>query len=233
MKKDTIDLVKIENKESGFTLVEVMVVMAILAVMVVILIGILNPISLIGKANDSRRKSDLNKIRTAFEEYFNDKGEYPLITDVYAWNVVSNCGTVIDEMKKYLNKWPCDPKKQPYRIAINNNPRWFKAVTNLENKLDKNIPTDWYKEGTYPTSNFNKNEANYGVSSSNVLWYETDIVPDCNSSYCYIGSNCNQASSFTGCNRERDNTECYTRHNPTDACNYIGCLVPCCGVGCE
>jgi len=221
------------DRKSGFTLVEILVVMSILAVMTVILIGILNPVVLIGRANDSRRKSDLNKIRTAFEEYFNDKGEYPSTTDVYQWNVAANCGKSIDEMKKYLSSWPCDPKKQPYRIAINTNPRWFKIVTNLENKSDKNIPVDWYKEGTYPTSNFNKVEANYGVSSSNVLWYEGDVIADCDSSFCYIDSYCNQASIFVGCNKERDKTECYTRHNPTDSCNYIGCLVPCCGAGCN
>ena len=66
--------------QSGFTLVELLIVMTILVIFAVILIGIIKPNTLIGKANDSRRKSDLNKIRTAFEEFFNDKGRYPTAT---------------------------------------------------------------------------------------------------------------------------------------------------------
>lgn len=156
------------------TLIEVLLVMAILALLVAVVVGGLNPIALIGKANDSRRKSDLNKIRTAFEEYFNDKGDYPTSEQLRSWNIKDNCNKPIDEIKKYLRSWPCDPHGQTYLMIVDNDKDWFKVVTNLENKQDKDIPDGWYGDDTYVryTALFDRQIVNYGVSSSNVLWYE-------------------------------------------------------------
>ena len=61
----------------GFTLIELMVVVTILAIMSMILVGIINPIALVNRGRDARRKKDLARIKTAFEEYYNDKGCYP------------------------------------------------------------------------------------------------------------------------------------------------------------
>ena len=66
--------VKLIMKNKGFTLMELLIVMAILMILIVILVGIINPAGLLGKTNDSRRKRDLDAIRKSFEEYFNDKG---------------------------------------------------------------------------------------------------------------------------------------------------------------
>jgi prepilin-type N-terminal cleavage/methylation domain-containing protein len=156
---------------SGFTLVELLIVMTILVIFAVILIGIIKPNVLVGRANDSKRKTDLNKIRTAFEEFFNDKGRYPTTAEINIWNQLSNCDKTIPDLKNYLNVWPCDPDKKIYRIVVGAN--WFKVATNLEYKQDKDIPVDWYKSGTYIGSGFSKSDVNYGVSSSNILWYSS------------------------------------------------------------
>lgn len=143
-------------KNRGFTLVELLIVISIIVVMAVILVGALNPVALVNKAQDSRRKNDLNKIKIAFEAYYNNKGEYP--ADV-SWNVSSNCGKPIAQMSSYLTNLPCDPNKTTYEITtINTNT--FKVLTSLENKKDKDIPLSW------------TNRLNYGVSSSNILWYQ-------------------------------------------------------------
>jgi prepilin-type N-terminal cleavage/methylation domain-containing protein len=86
-------------KSKGFTLMELLIVMAILMILIIILIGIINPASLVGKANDSRRKKDLDAIRKSFEEYFNDKGVYPI--DIGNWNIKTNCKSSI--FNSYLN----------------------------------------------------------------------------------------------------------------------------------
>jgi prepilin-type N-terminal cleavage/methylation domain-containing protein len=62
---------------SGFTLIELIVVIGILAVLAIFLIAIVNPFEQYKKANDARRKSDLGQIQRALEAYYQDYGRYP------------------------------------------------------------------------------------------------------------------------------------------------------------
>ncbi len=223
------DLTKQKTKK-GFTLVEILVVMSILAIMVTATIGILDPIALVGRARDSKRKRDLNDIKTSFEEFFNDKGRYPTSSELSSWNQPANCGKSLVGIKKYLRTWPCGLDKKNYRITVSDN--WFKAVVNLENKKDKDIPKDWYKDGSYPGSNFLKSEVNYGVSSSNVLWYEGNVSSDCDDSLCFVDA-CNWAPISIGCNVIRDGKQCYLYNNASGSCSDVGCARSCCGAGCS
>jgi len=211
--------VKTENKKKlGFTLVELLVVMVILSLLMIAAVGVLNPRSLTDRATDLARKKDLNKMRTAFEEYFNDKGKYPSFSDLNNWNVSGNCNKTVSEMSNYLNKWPCGTGNTPYTIIVNTN--WFKVVTNLGNKKDKDIPEGWYDGSRTYTTNFNKNEVNYGVSSSNVLWYEGDISAACGSICLKLNaSGCNDAAGV-GC-KSPDN--CYL-----GTCSLVSCKVSSC-----
>lgn len=233
MKQDLRFKNKTIRKNLAFTLTEILLVMGILLVMVTILIGIINPVAMVNKARDSRRKSDLNKIRTAFEEYFTDKGYYPSATSIgSSWNLEKNCGKQIDEVKKYLRVWPCDPDNKPYVIIANDN--YFKIVVNLENKKDKDIPIDWYETGTYTTSAFynQKQGVNYGVSSSNILWYDGDttLPPQCGS-----GRDCIKKIGGLPvvCNFDNDGCSCSVLNG--DIC-WLGsvddaCLVSSCCMG--
>lgn len=212
------------SKNFGFTLVELLVGMAILVTLMVIAIGTINPIAMVGKAKDSRRKSDLNKIKTAFEEYFNDKGYYPTSADLTTWNVSSNCDKAISAITKYLKVWPCDPDKKVYTMITKNN--WFKVVTNLENKKDDDIPSGWYTPGSYPTSEFNnRNIVNYGVSSTNILWYEGEGF--CDTTTCFK----NGCQDFPGnvCVSNGTDTICHRRsNNLNNPCNDPLCEVSSC-----
>lgn len=141
-------------------------------IMIAIVIGTLNPIALVNRAGDSRRKNDLNKIKVAFEAYHTNKGVYPTAQEVSVWNVQANCDKEVSQIKSYLKVLPCDTLKKPYEIIIINPKTTFKILTNLQNRKDLNIPPDWYAVDTYPAYRFRKNQVNYGVSSSNILWYE-------------------------------------------------------------
>jgi len=63
-------------KKKGFTLVELLIVMAILLMMATMMVGTLNSVGIFNKARDARRKKDIGRIKIAFEDYYNDKGCY-------------------------------------------------------------------------------------------------------------------------------------------------------------
>lgn len=218
---------KRNSKNFGFTLVELLIVMAILAMLMVMVVGILNPVALVNRARDSRRKNDLNKFRIAFEEYYNDKGVYPY-GEMDFCKLKENCGKKIQDMKGYLNNCLCDPNGQPYNLLIDHN--WFKVMTNLENKNDTSIPADWYTDGSYSVSGLDKKIVNYGVSSPNILWYERKVGSDCDWNRCYANESCDDAN--VGC-KETERGYCYLYNNLTKSCRDPVCRVSCCGNGCS
>lgn len=91
----------------GFSLIELIVVMAIIGVLATVLIAIINPATQLNKANDGKRKADMSKIQFALEAYRADEGGYapglypPDCPDSAA--LAGLTGTV------YLEKIPCDP----------------------------------------------------------------------------------------------------------------------------
>ncbi len=187
-------VMKIGNKgyiylQKGLTLVELLVVLIILAILMVMMIGNFNPVAVINRGKDAQRKKDLAKIKVAFEEYYNDKGCYP------NKELIDSLDCKTNDFIPWITSWPCDPNGSKYVIMVDssNCPRWFKAMTNLQYKKDKDIPEDWYNwkysenvrigDGTLQAG-----EINYGVSSTNVLWYEFSLPPECNTAFkqCYI-----------------------------------------------
>jgi prepilin-type N-terminal cleavage/methylation domain-containing protein len=60
--------------QSGFTLIELLVVIAIIGMLSTVAITSLNGAR--SKARDARRKSDLEQILLAFEQYYADNGRY-------------------------------------------------------------------------------------------------------------------------------------------------------------
>ena len=94
----------------GFTLIEVLIVVAILAILTIAVI-----MSLTGnrdKAADAKMKSDLDRLKIAFEDYYNDHNCYPPA----AWFASSSdCNS--GNLRPYLNAIPCDPKTGlPYKL---------------------------------------------------------------------------------------------------------------------
>ena len=211
-------------KKSGFTLVEILIAMVIVITLAVMMVGIFVVIKPMEKSRDSQRKKDLNRIKQAFEEYFNDKGYYP--KDVSDWNIQSNCRSGNIDFSIYISPWPCDPNGDPYLIISETNK--FRVMTNLENKDDGEIPEDWYTRTDILLTGVAKNKVNYGVSSSNILWYENYINPDCDTSYCLVGSvdgDC--GSSGSGCSGDN----CFYSPIGGGGCTSK-CQVSCCGEGC-
>jgi len=96
---------------SGFTLIELVVVLLILAV----LVGALVPrvTDRLAAGRDAQRLEDMSAVRDAIEEYYIDKGQYPLPaknSGFGGWDV-SHDRNFIPELVKsgHLREMPSDP----------------------------------------------------------------------------------------------------------------------------
>lgn len=101
----------------GFTLAELLVVIAILVLLALALLVSLNPMAQIFKGYDSRRRSDLARIKVALEGYYSDHECYPQFDKDSNGNLTYVCDS--DFLKPYLDTMPCDPnEKKPYSIFL-------------------------------------------------------------------------------------------------------------------
>lgn len=68
---------EVENLRRGFTLVELLIVIALIGVLATALVATLNPIEQINKARDSRYKNDAAELLAAIERYYATQQFYP------------------------------------------------------------------------------------------------------------------------------------------------------------
>jgi prepilin-type N-terminal cleavage/methylation domain-containing protein len=161
--------------KSGFTLVELVVVMAILAIIIVITVGVFNPVAQMNKVYDVRAKKDVNRIKIAFEEYANDnKGCFPIVNESGdPLGLLSDAGCNTDAFAPWLSTWPCNPKGKHYLIYTEPKacPSWFKVATKLDNLKDMDIPVG-ISPSTVMGGEITGLTANYGASSTNIKWWD-------------------------------------------------------------
>lgn len=210
--------------KSGVTLVEILVVMAIIVLLAMAMVGGVDPIGLVNKARDAQRKKDVNRIKVAFEEYYNDKGCYPDSETISLLTASANCGSKV--FSPWLSTWPCDPNKIPYTIMTgydNKCPKWYKILTSLENKNDKDIFADLTEINNIGTG---ATDLNYGVSSGNISVSEETAKND---PYCVNLGNCYYYPEANKCNRI--SVGCAGSNCYLGECSNK-CKVSCCGRGC-
>ncbi len=158
----------IKVKNFGFTLVELLVVMAIIAVLTLVAVANFRNVQI--KARDGQRKSDLGQVQRALEIYLFDYGSYPLSSNgsirvgavTLSWKTPVTAGSVFIDSKGtlYMKEVVGDPKANPSypNYCYSSDGVSYKIYARLEN-------TDDPKIGTYTCAGENYN---YGVSSPNV-----------------------------------------------------------------
>jgi prepilin-type N-terminal cleavage/methylation domain-containing protein len=91
------------QERKGFTLIEILIVVAIIAILAsVILVG-LGPTQSLGR--DARRVSDLHEVQNGLELYYNSQGSYPIADDT----VWTNLGTALNAAVPSISAIPNDP----------------------------------------------------------------------------------------------------------------------------
>jgi len=82
------------SKMRGFTLVELLIVIALIAILSVAVLATINPIEQSNKARDASFKNDAAEILNAFERYYTSSSHYPWM-DVTGVGVSSISDTVV------------------------------------------------------------------------------------------------------------------------------------------
>lgn len=101
---------------AGYTLIEILVTATIIAVLVSI--GVVSYGSVNKRSRDTKRKSDVEQVRSAAEMYRSDYGFYPSAGSG-SWTDVSGLSSFL--VPEYMAVLPSDPKTtQSYRYKATN-----------------------------------------------------------------------------------------------------------------
>jgi general secretion pathway protein G len=113
---------------SGFTLVELLVVISIIAILATV-IGV-NYSGARKSARDSKRKADMENVAAAFEMYYSEFKRYPNCGWDIAMSNLNEAG--------YLNSIPQNTSDEnEYQYQCNSDDNWFGVYAKLENKNEK------------------------------------------------------------------------------------------------
>jgi type II secretion system protein G len=169
MYRNIAQVVKKHLSQAGFTLMEIMVVIAIIGVLATMIAG--NFIEANKKSRDAQRKSNMTQVKNALEAYYNDHGSYP----------ASNGGEIlgagwgerfqdldIADGAVYMAQLPTDPRAPSiqYFYHTDTNATKYQLFTYLENERDDGIVT------FDPVRTCGTATCNYAISSSNTTIQE-------------------------------------------------------------
>ncbi|NLD48735.1 MAG: prepilin-type N-terminal cleavage/methylation domain-containing protein [Clostridiaceae bacterium] len=135
-----------KQNQKGFTLIEILVVIAILGILAVVTLVALNPVKRFQDARNSRRREDVNAVLQAVSVYTIDNaGDFPTIDEeaLAALTVSSSAATCgedgacnvsdLDGLTPYLNELPLDPDgSTEYLIGVDStsNPQHIIVASN-------------------------------------------------------------------------------------------------------
>lgn len=203
----------------GLTLIEMLIVVTIIALLVTVLSIV--AISQLSKSRDAERKSDLQKIKNSFEDYYDDNGRYPEDE-----TVLSNCD---GQFGKYLKEIPCDPvDNTPYIYDPSSDYSTYRVLAKLENTEDT-IIRELVCHGPQGCGYPNQPTYNYGVAQGRRVsdTDDTEEPPEesvCTSIQYFTCEESNnpptcQACGDDGCGEGQSQYNCYAECVGESACS--------------
>ncbi|KKP95266.1 MAG: seg [Microgenomates group bacterium GW2011_GWC1_38_14] len=160
---------KVKNSLSGFTIVELLVILGILGILFAAFLAVFNPLGQIAKATDAQKKRDLEQIRIALDVYYNDKNCYPIPAGIPFGGQWAEGSTI------YMKKVPQNPYF-PYiydnnGINLSSCPQWGVLFAHLESTQSATVlcPLDNQPQKCIP-DNAKQKGYNYCVVTG---------IPDC------------------------------------------------------
>jgi prepilin-type N-terminal cleavage/methylation domain-containing protein len=110
--------------QKGFTLLEILLVIAAIGLLAAIILVAINPNRQLAQVRNAERRSEVNTIYKALEQYLIDKGSYPTgittsIQDICINGNTTNCVNLGVLVPDYIAAIPIDPGGGAYRVVIN------------------------------------------------------------------------------------------------------------------
>lgn len=194
----------------GFTLIELLVVSSILIILSLLLFLVYQ--HQIGRAYDSKRKSDVYDIKIALEEYEKDHNCYP--------DFISCEGGYADDLQPYLQKIPCDPETKKSYVyypdpSSSSCHKWYWIFSNLDDDSDPKIDDLGCTNGCGPTES--ETDYDYYASSSNAPdpYFGIPFGYGCHNGVCEE----NTSVCFPNYDVSDCHGMCGTPGNPQNQCN--------------
>lgn len=107
-----------KKQKRGFTLMELLITMGIIVLLMGV--GVVSYSQTNKKARDSKRKADIESIRSALELYRTDQGQYPALT-VDGSNCITST-SITSGAITYLANLPTDPTTNCYKYLLGASP---------------------------------------------------------------------------------------------------------------
>lgn len=147
---------KIHARQEGFTLLELVVVLVIIGLLIGLILAFQPQYR--SRNQDNKRKADLQKMKTALENYAGDNECYP------SPGLLARCGS--QDLNPYLQAILCDPAtKSPYMYVRSDDCLSYTIYTTLENNNDPAVAGVGCTDGCGPDLNGDgQGEYNYGVN---------------------------------------------------------------------
>lgn len=129
-------------KKQGFTLMEILIVIAMLGILATIIFG--TYLSSLKKGRDSRRKQDLEQVSRALELYYSEQGQYPDSGDVIFGQALMH---PTNNDLFYMKLLPTDPMSGYIYVYRTTDQQDYQLYACLENDDDLDYNDDEFGYG--------------------------------------------------------------------------------------